>query len=68
MASSTTMPIASTKPKSVRLLIVKPKMCIKKNVPTIEIGIAKSGITAARQFCKKSIITKTTRSVASSIV
>ena len=50
IASSTTMPIASTKPKSERLLIENPNRYIKKNVPTSETGIAKSGITAARQF------------------
>lgn len=41
---------------------------MKKNVPISEIGIAKSGITAARQFCKNSIITKTTSTIASNIV
>ena len=39
-----------------------------KNVPISEIGIATSGITAARQVCRNRIMTSTTSSTASKIV
>ena len=68
IASSTTIPIASTKPKSERLLIENPNSIIKKNVPTSETGIAKIGMIAARQFWRKTIMTKTTSKTASKIV
>src|ERR671933_450791 len=48
MASSTTMPIASTRPKSDSVLIEKPEASITANVPTIEIGTAASGMIDAR--------------------
>ena len=40
MASSTTMPIASTSPNSERLLSVNPNTPMKKKVPTSDTGIA----------------------------
>ena len=54
MASSTTMPIASTSPNSVRLLSEKPKASITANVPTIDTGTATSGMIEARQVCRNS--------------
>ena len=40
IASSTTMPMASTSPNSDRLLSEKPNMLMTKKVPISEIGIA----------------------------
>ena len=68
MASSTTMPIASTSPNSDRLLSVKPKAAMKKNVPMSETGMATSGMMAARQVCKNTITTSTTSTIASPMV
>ena len=68
IASSTTMPIASTKPNSDRLLIENPNTPMKKNVPTSDTGIATIGMTAARQVCRNRITTRTTRTIASAIV
>jgi hypothetical protein len=68
IASSTTMPIASTNPNSDRLLSVKPNAAMKKNVPISETGMATSGMTAARQVCRNRMMTSTTRSTASRIV
>jgi len=68
IASSTTMPIASTKPKSDRALIPKPSMCMTAKVPTSETGTAASGIKLARQVCRNSTTTITTSRIASSSV
>ena len=68
MASSTTMPIASTRPNSDRLLSVKPNAAMKKNVPISDTGIATKGIMAARQVCRNRITTSTTRMMASPMV
>ncbi len=68
IASSTTMPIASTRPNRDRLLSVKPNNPMKKNVPMSETGMATMGISAARQVCRKTITTSTTRMIASPIV
>src|SRR5215467_3637715 len=68
IASSTTIPIASTSPNSVSVLIVKPSRSSTANVPMIETGTASSGITDARQVCKNTITTITTSSAASNSV
>ncbi len=68
MASSTTMPTASTSPNNVRLLSVKPNIAIRKNVPISDTGIATSGMTAARQVCRNRMTTSTTRRIASRMV
>ena len=65
MASSTTMPMASTRPNSERLFSEKPKAAITANVPTMATGTAISGMIAARQLCKKTSITSETRITAS---
>ena len=65
MASSTTMPIARTSPKSVRLLRLKPEAANTANVPTIATGTATRGMMAERQFCKNKRTTKATSSTAS---
>ena len=62
IASSTTMPTASTSPNSVRLFSVKPNVAMKKNVPISDTGIAMIGMTAARQVCRKMMMTSTTSS------
>ena len=58
MASSTTMPIASTSASSEIVLIEKPNTGNSTKVPTSETGTASSGISVARQPCRKM---KTTR-------
>ena len=68
MASSTTMPMASTKPNSDRLLMVKPNAAMKKNVPTSDTGMATSGMIAARQVCRNRITTRMTSTIASPMV
>ena len=64
MASSTTIPIASTSPKSERLLIEKPKAVIAAKVPISDTGTETSGISDARQFWRKSTTTNTTSRMA----
>ncbi|MCY1297896.1 hypothetical protein D9M70_473500 [compost metagenome] len=68
IASSTTMPIASTRPKRLSALIEKPKTYITAKVPTIETGTATSGMIEARQVCRKMMTTSTTSAIASSRV
>ncbi len=65
IASSTTMPIASTSPKSVSALIEKPRRYSTENVPTMETGTAMSGMIEARHVCRKRITTSTTSAIAS---
>ena len=59
------MPIASTRPKSVRLLRLNPIAAMTANVPMIATGTATSGITADRQFWRNSSTTIATRITAS---
>src|SRR5438445_292482 len=68
IASSTTMPIASTRPKSDSALIEKPKRYATENVPTIETGTATRGMIEARQVCRNRITTSTTSATDSSKV
>ena len=68
MASSTTMPIASTSPNKDRLLSVKPNAAMKKKLPISETGMATSGMIAARQVCRNTITTSTTSTMASPMV
>ena len=68
MASSTTMPMASTRPNSDRLFSEKPNIAITKKVPISDMGMATSGMTAARQVCRNRITTSTTRITASPMV
>ena len=65
IASSTTMPIASTSPKSVRLLRVKPSSHITANVPMSETGTSIMGRIIARQSCRKNSTTMATSTMAS---
>ncbi len=68
MASSTTMPIASTSPNSVRLFRLKPMAAMTAKVPMMATGTATSGMIAERQFCRNTITTSATRAMASSSV
>ena len=68
IASSTTIPIARTKPKSVSKLILNPKAYIPANAPIIDTGTAKIGIKVALQFCKNKNIIKITNKIASTNV
>ncbi len=68
IASSTTMPIASTSPNRVRLFSEKPKAAIAAKVPISETGIAMTGIRAVRQLWRNTRTTMTTRPTASNRV
>ncbi len=68
MASSTTMPIASTSPNRLSALIEKPRMCSTAKVPITDTGTASSGMMEARQVCRNRITTSTTSAMASSSV
>src|SRR6266542_3084882 len=68
IASSTTRPIASTRPKSESVLIEKPNKGNSTNTPMSETGTAHNGISVARQPCKKMKTTKTTSASASNNV
>ena len=60
MASSTTMPMASTRPNSDRLFRLNPATFISARVPISETGIATRGMIAARQLCRKTSTTTAT--------
>ena len=68
MASSTTMPMASTRPKSDSAFSEKPNRRITAKVPISDTGTAISGMIEARQVCRNRITTSTTSSIASSSV
>ncbi len=68
MASSTTMPIARMRPRSVSIFREKPNISITPKVPTSEMGTAIIGIRVARQFCNDRNTTRITRMRASTNV
>ena len=68
MASSTTMPIASTMPNIVVVLMVKPIAAMAAKAPMMVTGIVVAGTSMARQSCRKITITISTRTPASSKV
>ncbi len=68
MASSTTMPIASTSAKSVSVFMVKPSAHSPAKAPMSETGTAIIGMIVARQVCRKTNTTASTRSAASKMV
>src|SRR5579864_4379321 len=68
IASSTTSPVASVIPKSVRELMEKPNILMNAKVPISETGIVTAGIMVARQSSKKKKITMMTMTIASSNV
>ncbi len=65
IASSTTRPVANTRPSSVSWLIEKPNTLMKAKVPTSEIGIARLGTTVARQSCRNRNRITSTSTIAS---
>ena len=68
IASSTTMPMASTRPKSDSVLSEKPNLSMTANVPTSDTGTATSGMIDARHVCRNTITTITTSRIASNSV
>ena len=68
MASSTTMPTARTRPRSDSTLTEKPRSGKAINVPISETGTVISGMSVARQFCRKTKTTIRTRTTASNSV
>ncbi|MNZ88752.1 hypothetical protein D3C78_1076500 [compost metagenome] len=68
MASSTTMPMASTRPSSEKVLIEKPSSGNTAKVPISATGTARVGIRVARTFCRKMNTTTVTMRVASNSV
>ena len=68
MASSTTRPMASTRPKSDSVLMENPRSGKTAKVPTSDTGTASSGIRVARQPCRKTKTTMMTRTSASNSV
>ena len=68
IASSTTMPIASTRPNSVSVLSEKPSADMTAKVPISDTGMAMIGMIAVRQLCRKTMTTSTTRPTASNSV
>ncbi len=67
MASSTTIPTASTSPNSDRLLSEKPKAAKTAKVPTSDTGIAAIGMIEARQVCRNRMTTSTTSTIATTM-
>ena len=59
------MPIASTMPNMVVVLMVKPSAAMAAKAPMIVTGIVVAGTSMARQSCRKITITINTRMPAS---
>ncbi len=68
IASSTTMPIASTSPNSDSVLSPKPNRCMTPSVPINDTGTASSGMIEARHVCRNTMTTMTTSASASTSV
>ena len=68
MASSTTMPMHSTRANKVSKLMLKPSSAIAAKAPTIVTGTVVAGTIVARQFCRNTRITIRTKTPASSKV
>ena len=64
MASSTTMPIESTIANSVEKFTVKPSAHMAAKAPMIVTGTVVAGTSMARQSCRKTRITISTRTAA----
>ena len=65
MASSTTMPIASTMANKVDRLTEKPSAAIAAKAPMMVTGTVVAGTSVARQSCRKTRMTISTRTAAS---
>ncbi len=68
MASSTTSPTASTTPSSVKVLIEKPAASITAKAPTIDTGMATTGISVVRHSRRNANTTSTTSTKAMKMV
>ena len=68
MASSTTMPMASTRPNIERVFTEKPRIGKKMKVPMRDTGTVSRGMMVARRFCRKMNTTRVTRMIASTKV
>ena len=68
IASSTTIPIAKTKPNNDKVFKDRPMADITAKVPIKDTGTANKGMIVARQFCKKITTTNTTNNKASNKV
>ena len=68
MASSTTMPIASTSASRETVLAEYPIASITAKVPMIDTGTATRGISVVRQLPRNRNTTRTTRTMASASV
>jgi len=64
MASSTTIPMASTMPNSVRVLMENPRACMPAKAPMRETGTATAGISVVRQLCRNRYTTRMTKIIA----
>ncbi len=64
MASSTTVPMASTRAKSVRMLMLNPATFRQANVPTSETTMESDGISVLLKSCRKKYTTKMTSRMA----
>jgi len=62
------MPMASTSDSSVRVLIEKPIAAMAAKAPMIVTGTVVAGTSVARQFCRNTTITMSTRIPASNSV
>ena len=65
MASSTTMPIASTMANSVAKLTVKPSAAMAAKAPMMVTGTVVAGTSMARQSCRNTRMTISTSTAAS---
>ncbi len=65
IASSTTIPITSTMANSVGRLIEKPSAAMAAKAPMIVTGTVVAGTSIARQSCRKTMMTISTRMPAS---
>ena len=68
IASSTTMPIASTMPNSDSWLIENPTAHMPRKPPISATGITSVAIIVARKFCRNSSMTRNTSTTASARV
>ena len=65
IASSTTMPMASTRPNIESVFTEKPSSGKKMKVPMRDTGTVSSGMIVARRFCRKMNTTSVTSTTAS---
>ena len=68
MGSSTTKPIANTRPNRESVLIENPSIGNSMNVPISDTGTANSGINVGRQPCRNRYTTNMTSASASNKV